>query len=151
MERRKAYEQPKAGVFYMVPDPKKIGTYTIYSEVQEDRGVAHLFLFDKVRKILESRFKVGLGAAFDAYMGIPRGRIVEPRDIHGNWLVTHGGDFPLDKYRDEILSEFSLRDAVELGKVKYEIDPHEKMGPKDKKQIENALKIEITPTGWKKK
>lgn len=153
MERKKAYERPKAGVFYMVPDPKKVGTYTLYSELQEEGGedVAHLFLFDKVRRVLESRFKVNLDDTFDAYTGIPRGRIIEPSDLHGNWLVTHGGDFPLDKYRNDIISEFSLRDAVELRKVKYEIDPHEKMGPKDRKEIESALKIEITPTGWKKK
>jgi hypothetical protein len=150
---KKAYEHPKAGVFYMIPDPKKLGTYTLYSEFQEDGGkdVTHLFLFDRVKELLNSRFKANLDETFDAYTGIPRGRIIEPSDPKGNWLVTHGGDFSLNKYRDEIISEFSLRDAVELGKVKYEIDPHEKMGPKDRKGIESALRIEFTATSWKKK
>jgi hypothetical protein len=59
---------PKAGIFYMVPDPKKPGTYTIYSEIQEEGGadVAHIFLFNQVRKILESRFKVDLEDAYDS-------------------------------------------------------------------------------------
>ena len=153
MEKKKAYEKPKSGVFYMVPDPKRESSYTLYSEIQEESGkdALHLFLFDKVRKLLELRFKLDLQEIQDDYMGIPRGRIIEPSSPQGNWLVTHGGDFSLNKYREEIISEFSLRDAVDLGKVKYEVDPHEKMAPKDQKKIEYALGIEFTPTGWKKK
>ena len=145
-----SYEQPKSGVFYIVPDPKKVGSYTIYTEVQEHDGedVLHLFLFDRVRKLLETRFKVKLGL-LDAYTGIPRGRIIDPGDRHGTWLVTHGGDFPLDKYRDAILSEFSLHDALQLGKVRFEVTTHEKMGYKDQKNIEGLLGIKITPEGWK--
>jgi hypothetical protein len=63
--------------------------------------------------------------------------------------VAHGGDFPLEKYRDSIISEFSLRDAIDLGKVKWEIDPHEKMTARDRKTMESELKIEFTATGWK--
>jgi hypothetical protein len=80
MEKKKAYEQPKAGIFYLIPDPKKESAYTFYSQVQEEPGrdITHLFLFDKVKQILEMRFKVSLD---DPYTGIPRGRIMEPR-IH---------------------------------------------------------------------
>ena len=151
METKNAYEHPHPGIFYMVPDSKKEGTYTIYSEIQEHGGedVSHLFLFDKVKHILEIRFKANL-EGIDAYTGIPRGRIVEPADIHGFWVVAHGGDFPLEKYRDLIISEFSLRDAIELSKVKWEVDPHEKMTAREKKIMESELEIEFTPTGWKR-
>ena len=123
MKTKKSYEHPHSGIFYMVPNKASLGTYTIYSEFQEGgEDVAHLFLFDKVKKILESRFKVDLEGV-DAYTGIPRGRIIEhPQDIHGSWIVAHGGDFPLDRYRETIISEFLLRDAIEIGKVKWEIE-----------------------------
>lgn len=150
MEKKKAYEQPKAGVFYLIPDLKREGSYTLYSETQGETGkdVLHLFLFDKARKLLEMRFKQNLEEIQDAYMGIPRGRIIEPSDIHGNWIVAYGKDFPLDKYRASIISEFSLGDLDEIKKVKFEVDPHEKMAPKDKKAVEKALGIEFTSTGW---
>jgi hypothetical protein len=149
VETKNAYEHPRPGIFYMVPNPKKEGTYTIYTEVQEHGGedVSHLFLFDKVKRTLEARFKIDLDDV-DAYTGIPRGRIVEPSDIHGDWIVAHGGDFPLEKYRDSIISEFSLREAIELGKIKWEIDPHEKMTAREQKEMETELKIKFTSTGW---
>ena len=151
METKNAYEHPRPGIFYMVPNPKKEGTYTIYTEAQEHGGedVSHLFLFDKVKRTLEARFKISL-EGIDAYTGIPRGRIVEPADIHGFWIVAHGGDFPLEKYRDSIITEFSLREAIELEKIKWEIDPHEKMATRDKKTMESELNIEFTATGWRK-
>ena len=151
MENKKSYEHPKSGVFYMVPDPKKPGTYTITSETQEEGGedVAHLFLFDHVKKQLQSRFKAPV-EDLDAYTGVPRGRIIEPRDINGDWIIAHGDDFPLDTYRNDIISEFSLRDAFDLGKVRFEVDQHEKMSPKERKEVESALGIEYTSTGWKK-
>lgn len=134
----------------MVPNPKKEGTYTIYTEVQEHGGedVSHLFLFDKIKRVLEVSFKVSLEGV-DAYTGIPRGRIVEPSDIHGFWIVAHGGDFPLEKYQDAIIFEFSLRDAIEIKKIKWEIDPHEKMTPLERKEMETELNIKFSPTGWR--
>jgi hypothetical protein len=151
MEIKKAYEHPKSGIFYMIPDPRKLGSYTVYSELQEEQGdpVTHIFLFKRVLQILSSRFKKDLEDV-DAYTGIPRGRIIEPNDIHGNWLITHGADFPIDKYKDEIISDFSLRDAVAIGKVKYEVTAHEKMSNKDRKEMESLLGIEFTSTGWTK-
>jgi hypothetical protein len=150
MEKKKAYEQPKAGIFYLIPDPKKEGSYTFHSQIQEDPGqdVSHLFLFDKLKPILEKRFKVVLD---DAYTGIPRGRILEPSSIQGDWIVAHGGNFPLNEFKEDIIQDFTLRDASELGKVKFEIDSHEKMGALDKREIEITLGIEYTPEGWKKK
>jgi hypothetical protein len=148
---KKAYELPHSGVFYMIPDPKRTGSYTIYSEIQEKGGedVSHLFLFDKVKQILKTRFKVDLEGV-DAYTGIPRGRVIEPNDLHGNWVVAYGNDFPLNKYRDLIISEFLLRDASDSGKVKWEIDPHEKMTPEERKIMEAELGIVFTSTGWRK-
>jgi hypothetical protein len=147
---KKTYEQPKAGIFYLIPDSKKEGSYTFYSQVQEKPGhdVSHLFLFDKVKQILEMRFKVSLD---DPYTGIPRGRIIEPPDLRGNWIVAHGGDFPLEKYKEDILKDFNLRDALEQDKVKFEIDPHEKMDRSEKEEIQNILGIKYTNEGWKKK
>jgi hypothetical protein len=154
MENKKAYEHPKSGVFYVIPDPKKVGHFTIYSETQEEGSddVVHLFLFDKVKRVLEAKFKVSLSEeAADAYTGIPRGRVIEPSDIHGNWIIAHGNDFPLDTYKSEIVSDFTLGDAVSLGHIRWEVDPHEKMGARDKRTLESELGIEINPTGWKYK
>lgn len=146
---KQSYERPVAGIFYMIPDPTNPGRYTLYPELQEpgEQPVVHLFLFDSVRKILEIRFKADPG---DAYTGIPRGRITEPIDPHGVWVVHHGGDFQLEKYKSEILTTFSLSDAYAIGKVKFEEDVHEKMGLKDRKQVESELGIIYTPVGWKK-
>jgi hypothetical protein len=148
-----SYDHPAAGIFYLIPNPTKVGKYTVHSELQEEGAdpVAHLFLFDKVRKILEIRFKTDLGSAYDAYMGIPRGRIEEPSGKGGEWIIAHGGDFPLNEYKSDILSDFSLNDASAIGKVKFEIEAHEKMSPKDKKSMEEELGIEYTATGWKKR
>jgi hypothetical protein len=149
---KKAYEKSTAGIFYMIPDPKYVGSYTLYSELQGETGKdpLHIFLFDRVWNLLQIRFKQNLEEIRDAYMGLPRGRIIEPQNIHGNWIVAYGDDFPLKKYRPEIISEFSLQDADKINKVKFEIDPHEKMAPKDQKAVEKALGIRFTHMGWKK-
>jgi hypothetical protein len=149
VEKRKAYEKPKPGIFYMVPEPKKEGSYEVHSELQEDsKDVLHIFLFDKIKRILEKKFKRNMIHAYDSYMGLPRGRVIEPPDSQGEWIVAYGGDFPLNKYREDIISDFSLRDAQELGKVKFEVDPHEKMAPKDRKEVEKALGIRFMANGW---
>jgi len=144
---KKAYERPNPGIFYMIPNPKKPGSYTIFSEIEEtNKSTAHLFLWDKVSKIVENRFKKEVSP--DAYTGMPRGRVIEPPDLQGVWLVAHGGDFPIEKYKSDIFSDFSLQDAHGIGKVKFVIDGHEKMGASDKKEVEEDLGIIYNPTGW---
>jgi hypothetical protein len=135
----------------MVPDPKRVGDYTLFSELQEQGGedVAHLFLFTKVKQLLEMRFKVFFDDYFDAYTGVPRGRITELAD--NSWVVLHGEDFPLNKYKSQILSEFSLEEPEKIGKVKFEFDKHEEMTVSEKRAVEDALKIKYTPEGWIKK
>lgn len=147
---KKSYERPQAGVFYLVPDPARRGKYTILSEVEEGgNDPVHLFLFDKAKRLLSMRFKVDLDGC-DCYTGIPRGRIMEPKDRQGDWIVAHGGDFPLDEYRGDIFSDFSLHDAAQIGKVRFVVENHEKMDRSDREEIEASLGIKFTPTGWKK-
>jgi len=134
----------------LIPDAKKEGEYTLYSEIQEDGGedVVHLFLFDKVKKVMGSRFKKDL-SDLDAYTGIPRGRVMEPATANGTWRIGIGNDFPLEKYKSDILSEFSMQDANSIGHVKFEYDAHEVMNVREKKEVEGILGIDISPDGWK--
>ena len=150
MQAKKAYEEPKAGIFYLIPDPKT-GNYDLYSEFEEPgNDVTHLFLWDKVAQKLAMRFKINAETVSDYYRGLPRGRIIGPNTKNGNWIVAHGKDFPMGQYKQEILSEFGMGDADSIGHVVFEYDLHETMLPRDKTQVEKALKIDMTPQGFKK-
>lgn len=147
MKERKSYERPKPGIFYLIPDNKRPGKYTIYSELEEPgKDTVHLYLWDQVVKILSRRFKKDVPS--DAYTGMPRGRIIEPFEKTESWIVAHGNDFPLEEYKNDILSEFSLKDAYSINKVKFMVDNHEKMSDRDRKIVESDLGIKYTKTGW---
>jgi hypothetical protein len=139
---KKAFEQPNLGVFYLVPDPKT-EKYTIYSEISD--SALHLLLWDNVELLLRRRFKREVG---DVYRGIPRGRVQEKTSKR--WVVGHGNDFNLDYYKDDIISEFNLRDAEDAGLVDWEYTAHETMIEKEKKQVEETLDIVLTKDGFKK-
>ena len=139
--------EPKAGVFYMVPEAVHAGHYSVYAETTDDsEDPLHLMLWDHVQKLLEHRFKKPVS---DQYMSIPRGRVIPPTDVKGTWILAWGDDFPLSEYKSEILSAFSLQDINSLGKLETSVDNHEKMNPQEQKIIEADLGIKITPTGWK--
>jgi len=144
---KKAYEPPKEGIFYLVPDPKT-KKYTLYVEIDEESNPLHFNLWDRMMGLLASRFKVHKEALENAYTGIPRGRITQTSN---GWVVAHGGDFSLPMYKSEIESEFSLGDATRIGKVKWIVDSHEKMGKNDRDTVQFVLGITLTPEGFTKK
>lgn len=146
MNQKKAYEEPKAGVFYLIPNIKT-GRYEMYSQFEEaGEDVAHLFLWDSVLRKIQMMYKKDSGVIEDEYRGIPRGRIIGPSSRDGNWIVAWGSDFPLAQYRGDIISEFQLGDAD-----KFEHENHEEMMKNHKNAVEKFLGIEMTPTGFKKK
>jgi hypothetical protein len=145
--QKKAYEEPKAGIFYMIPNPRTL-RYDLYSEYEEaGEDVTHLFLWDKVVKKLQMAFKINTAPIEDLYQGIPRGRIIAPPSREGTWLVGIGNDFPLKDYKSDIISEFQLSDASSLGHVKFEHQAHEEMDPRHKAAVEKLLKIKMGPSG----
>lgn len=151
MQQKKAYEQPKAGIFYMIPDLKS-GKYDLYPQFEENgEEVTHLFLWDQVAKKLQLRSKIDESSFLPHYQGIPRGRIIAPFKAQDTWIIGIGGDFPLEQYKQQILSDFNLSDAFAAGKVKFEVQDHEKMNVNDKKTIEALLGIEMNPSGIKLK
>jgi len=108
-----------------------------------------LFVWDTVIKILGRRFRGKFVEGLESnYMGLPRGRIMEG---DGEWIVAWGENFPLKEYESEIVSEFRLGDAKAMGKVKWEVNEHEKMQIRDKNAVERTLGISMTQTGFKKK
>jgi hypothetical protein len=150
MQGRKAYQEPVGGVYYFVPNPKT-GRYDIVSE-QETPGeeVLHLFLWNRVVQLLGMRFKKkGVEGLSDSYRGLPRGRVLNPGDRKGTWIVAHGADVSLDRYKSQIISDFQLGDAEGLGKVRFERDTHETMDPRDKALTEKTLGIKLEPEGMK--
>jgi len=149
--QKKSYQQPKAGIFYMIPDLKS-GRYDVYSQTEEEgeEDPTHLFLWDNVSKKLQMRSKKDDSEFLPYYTGLPRGRVMAPYDKTGLWVIGIGGDFPLNEYKSEILSDFSLHDAESLGKVKFEVQTHEKMNPAHKKAVESLLGIESSASGFKK-
>jgi hypothetical protein len=146
---KKAFERPETGPFYLIPDPKS-GKYTLLSSFDKPgKEEVHLFLWDEVINILRMRFKKSpVDSLSNDYQGLPRGRIVESGN---SWIVAHGSDFPLEEYKNEIISEFSLRDAVKINKVKWEHDPHETMDGTEKKSVEKTLGIIISNNGFRSK
>jgi hypothetical protein len=148
--QKKAYEEPKSGIFYMIPDIKT-KKYHIYSEIAEPgEDVAHLLLWDKICIKLQMATKISAESFEPYYTGIPRGRIIAPYSRDGSWIIAIGNDFPFIEYKNDILSEFNMHDAESLGKVKAEFQAHEKMNPDHKKHVEKILGIEMTSTGFKK-
>lgn len=147
MENKKAFERPKTGVFYLVPDLKS-GKYTIYSEFSENGEEAlHLMLWDSIVDLLRRRFRdKSVANLEDYYRGLPRGRIIDNGD---SWIVAWGKDFP-DTYKSDIVSEFNLGDAQSIGKVSWEFQNHETMQANDKRNVEKSLGITISPEGFKK-
>lgn len=145
---KKAFTQPEIGVFYLVPDPKT-KKYSLVSEFDKPgHDSAHFFLWERVARLLKDKFKKkDVAPIWDTYTGLPRGRISTGQK--NEWLVLHGDDFPMDEYKSEILSEFSLNDANSIGKVKWVIEPHEKMGKSDQSAVEKVLGISIDKKGFK--
>jgi hypothetical protein len=143
---KKAFEEPEVGVFYLVPDPKT-KKYTLHSEFGDN--ALHLVLWDKIVYILQLRFKKDVG---EGYRGIPRGRVqLNSSGVSAKrWMVSHGNDFSFEKYKDEIISEFKLRDAEDLGLVDWEMSEHETMMSNDKKVVEKTLGIKLTKDGFNK-
>ena len=148
MEKR-AYQEPTAGVFYLVPN-KKTGQYEMVSEFEEPgKDVVHLFLWDHVVKKIQMKSKVSIDSIADSYRGLPRGRIIAPHSRDGRWVIGWGNDFPLANYKSDIISEFQLGDADGLGHVQFEHQAHEEMISRHKKDVEKLLGIEITSAGFK--
>lgn len=144
MENKKAYEPPESGVFYMIPNPKT-GKYTIYSQ-QGDEAL-HLVLWNSICTKLQMSWKINEDLFEPYYTGLPRGRIA--LDTRTNdWIVGIGNDFPVKEYRDDIIKEFNMRDTDNIGKVKFELQDHEKMSPSHKKHVEELLGIKMSPTGF---
>ena len=143
---KKSFERPETGPFYLIPDPRS-EKYTLLSGFDNPGNEeVHLFLWDKVINILRIRFKKSsVDLIKDHYRGLPRGRVI---DSGNSWIVAHGSDFPLEQYKNEIISEFKLRDAIEISKVKWEYDSHETMDVSEKKEVEKILKISISKTGF---
>jgi len=146
MEQKKAFEQPKNGVFYLVPDPKS-KKYTIYSEYDDGESEAvHLVLWDSIVSLLRRRFRdKNVDLIEDNYRGLPRGRIMQNSN---EWIVAWGEDFP-EEYKQDVLLEFKLDDAQAIGKVKWEFQDHETMQANDKRIVEKTLGITMTPKGFK--
>lgn len=149
MTEKKAFERPKIGVFYLVPDPKT-GKYTIYSEYDDEgQEAVHLMLWDSIVSLLKRRFRdKAVDIVEDHYRGLPRGRIME--NGNNEWLIAWGKDFP-DEYKSDVISDFRLGDAQGIGKVKWEYQAHETMQANDKKTVEKILGITMTPQGFKQK
>lgn len=134
---KKAFETPRTGVFYLVPDPKT-NKYTIYSEYEENGTEAlHIILWDSIVSLLRRRFRdKSVDLLEDNYRGLPRGRVMEK----GNWVVAWGQDFP-DEYKSDVILDFNLGDAQSIGKVEWEFQNHETMQAHDKKVVEKILGI----------
>jgi hypothetical protein len=147
MEKKKAFERPIIGVFYLVPDPKS-GKYTIYSEYDENGNEAvHLMLWDSIVNLLRRRFRdKPVDIIEDNYRGLPRGRVMEQGE--NSWIIAWGEDFP-EEYKSDVISDFRLNDAKSIGKVKWEFQNHETMQANDKKVVEKTLGITMTPSGFK--
>lgn len=150
MEQKKAFEKPETGPFYLIPDPKT-GKYTMFSGFDEPgKEEVHLFIWSSVIEILRRRFKgADVDSLEDMYRGLPRGRIMLTGE--NSWVVGHGNDFPLSEYKNEIISEFKLRDAENINKVAWDFNSHETMIKPHKAAVESALGITITPQGFKVK
>jgi hypothetical protein len=150
MEQKKSYEEPTAGVFYLIPN-LKTGKYEIYSQF-EDAGepVVHLFLWESVVRKIRLMNKVDIDPISDLYRGLPRGRVIAPSSRDGLWIVGWGNDFPLAQYKSDIISDFQLGDADSIHHVKFEHQVHEEMILSHKKAVEKLLGIEMSPTGFKK-
>jgi hypothetical protein len=144
---KKAFERPKLGVFYLVPDPKT-NKYTIYSEYDEDENEAvHLNLWDSIVSLLKRRYRDKNVDIFeDNYRGLPRGRVMETGE--NQWIIAWGEDFP-NEYKSDIISDFHLGDAQSINKVRWEFQNHETMQANDKKAVEKVLGITISPEGFK--
>jgi hypothetical protein len=141
-------DEPKSGIFYFVPDPKTLG-YTIFSsfdEGEEDDMNLHLGVWQRVLQKLKGRFRdktIDL-VEYD-YRGLPRGRVIKNTN---EWLVAWGGDIS-EKLKREVIYEFNLSSMESAGKVRWEIDSHEKMEADEKEEIEKYLGITITEDGIK--
>jgi len=146
-QEKKAFQRPEVGPLYLVPDPKS-NKYFVYASFDTPGNEeVHLFLWAKVIELLRRRFKKApVDSLENSYRGLPRARVMESGDRL--WVVAHGSDFPLEKYKDEIISEFGLRDAVNINKVRWEHDPHETMDKAEKADVEAVLKIKMTPSGF---
>jgi len=145
--KKKSFEHPEIGAFYMVPDPQT-RKYTIKSEYDiPGHDSSHFFLWPEVVKILGSRFKkANIGMIHDSYTGIPRGRVSVTSD--NRVLVLHGDDFPLSEYKSDIMLEYKLHDSDSIGKVSWVVEAHEKMGSSEKKLVEETLGIKFSPIGF---
>jgi len=148
MKDKKSYNvKPEEGVFYLIPNPQT-GKYTIYSQHGPD--ALHVLLWDSICTKLQMSWKINEVLFKPYYTGLPRGRIIEPYNWQDDWIVGIGGDFPLNEYRSMIINEFNLEEADSLGKVKFEIQTHEKMTSYHKKTVEDLLDIKMTPRGFTK-
>jgi hypothetical protein len=144
VQKKRALPEPKPGIYYMVPDPKT-KKYEVYSQIEEPgEDPVHLYLWDRIAKILTARFGV---PELDAYRGLPRGRVMAPSERTGLWIIAHGNDIDLNIYGPEILSEFGLRDSTTLNKILWEHDSHEEMSIREKSMVETACKFKFTKTG----
>lgn len=131
----------------MVPNPKTL-KYDVISQLEEPgEDPTHLFLWDEISHMLAKRFKANQGLISDAYTGIPRGRIIAPYDRTGKWIVAHGNDTDLIQYGSEIVSAFSLSSIQQTGRLSWEVDPHEKMSPHERSQVESACRFKLTKSG----
>ena len=74
MQTKKAYEEPKAGIFYLIPDPKT-GKYDLYSEFEEPGNDVTM---EQYKQDILSEF--GMGDADSI------GHVVFEHDLHETML-----------------------------------------------------------------
>jgi hypothetical protein len=150
MKTNNTANEPRAGIYYLIPNPKTC-TYELFCDFEEKgEDVLHLFLWESVVRKLERMFKKSTVAIVDAYRGIPRGRILPPHKSGEAWIVAHGNDVSLKKHKEEIIAAFGLEDAFESGKVLFLHVGHEQMLSIDKAVVQKALGIRIGRAGFTK-
>lgn len=139
--------KPSEGIYYVIPNKK--GNYTVLSlRADESDEPLHMFFWKKVLNQVANEYKLKPGDVTDLrtnYMAIPRGRIQKEIDKKtlketDNYIILHGGDVPLSQIKPFVLQDFGLIPLAANKRVKWIIDPHEKMDPEDKKALENAIK-----------
>lgn len=142
---------PAEGVYYVLP--RINGGYSVYSlRSDETEEPLHMFYWEKVLNQVAHEYKLKPNDVEDLktnYMAIPRGRVQKEFDKTsfketGRYLIVHGGDVPISQIKHFVLQDFGLITLSTQDKVKWIVDSHEKMDPKDVKVLEEAKK-------WSKK
>lgn len=130
--------KPSEGIYYAVPDPD--GGFRIFSQRSDEvEEPLHFEYWEKILPEIARIWKLSLrekDTLRDHYTAVPRGRIVKEHDydkgVTGNYVVAHGDDVPLNQIKAFVLQDFGLLGLNREGKIKWKVDPHEKMDSEDK-------------------